>query len=684
MTIQPPKAKKINRELTIHGHTRIDPYFWLNQREDPEVLAYIDAENDYTNQVTAHFKEFQDSLFEEIKGRIKEKTESLPYKLGNYFYYHRFDEGLEYPIHCRKKENLEAEEEILLDVNKLAEGEPYFSATGLRISENDNILAFSTDNVGRRIYTLRFKDLTTGEFLPDVIENVTGNATWADDNKTIFYTVQDQETLRSYRVYKHILGTDSKQDQLIYEEEDETFNLSVGKTKSKKIITINSHASLTSEIRFLPADNPNGEFKIVHPREREIEYHVDHFEDKFYILTNYEAQNFRLMSCEMNKSTKENWQEVIPHRKDVLLEDIDIFKEFLALEERFEGLTRIRIINWKTQEDHYLDFGEPTYTAGIDYNPDFDTKTLRYGYNSLTTPSSVFDYDMEKRTKELKKQQEVIGDFNPDNYQSERITATAADGVKVPISLVYRKGVTRNGNNPFYMTAYGSYGHSYDPYFSSVRLSLLDRGFVFAIAHIRGGQEMGRWWYDDGKMLKKKNTFTDFIACAEHIIKENFTTSEKLVVSGGSAGGLLMGAVVNMRPDLFKIVVADVPFVDVVSTMLDDTIPLTTGEYDEWGNPNEKKYYDYMLSYSPYDQVEAKQYPNMLITSGLHDSQVQYWEPTKWTAKLRDLKTDQNLLLLKTNTDAGHGGASGRFERLKEVAFEYAFIIDLLGIKKAL
>ncbi|MBX2841172.1 MAG: S9 family peptidase [Flammeovirgaceae bacterium] len=684
MTIQPPQAKKINKELSIHGHTRVDPYFWLNQREDPEVLAYIDAENDYTNQVTAHFKDFQDSLFDEIKGRIKEKTESLPYKLGKYFYYHRYDEGLEYAIHCRKKESLEADEEILLDVNKLAEGESYFSATGLRISENDNILAFSTDNVGRRIYTLRFKDLITGENLPDTIENVTGNASWADDNKTLFYTVQDQETLRSFRVYKHILGTDSKKDQLIYEEKDETFNLSVGKTKSKKIITIISHATLTSEVRFLHADNPNGEFKIVHPREREIEYHIDHFEDKFYILTNYEAQNFRLMSCDMEHSEKENWTEVIPHRKEVLLEDIDIFRDYLAVEERFEGLTKIRVINWKTKEDHYLDFGEPTYTAGIDYNPDFDTKTLRYGYNSLTTPSSVYDYDMDKRTKELKKQQEVIGDFDPKNYQSERITAIAEDGVKIPISLVYRKGVNRDGSNPFYMTAYGSYGHSYDPYFSSVRLSLLDRGFVFAIAHIRGGQEMGRWWYDEGKMLKKKNTFTDFIACSEHIIKENFTTSEKLVVSGGSAGGLLMGTVVNLRPELYKIVVADVPFVDVVSTMLDDTIPLTTGEYDEWGNPNEKEYYEYMLSYSPYDQVESKAYPNMLITSGLHDSQVQYWEPTKWAAKLRDLKTDNNLLLLKTNTDAGHGGASGRFERLKEVAFEYAFIIDLLGIKKEL
>ncbi len=679
-----PIAEKKPKLLSIHNHDRVDPYYWLNERENQEVLDYIDAENDYTDKMMSHTTEAQDKLFKEIKGRIKEKDESVPYKISDFYYYYRYEEGSEYPIHCRKRETLEAEEEIILNVNELAKDKPYCAATGLKISNNANLLSFSTDYVGRRIYTLRFKDLQTGEMLNDTVDNVTGNVIWANDNKTIFYAKQDETTLRSYQVYKHVLGTSVDQDELIYTEEDETFSVGISKTKSKAFILIESHATESSEIRFISADSPNDDFVIFQPREKELEYSFDHYEGKFYILTNYKAKNFRLMSCPIKETSKSDWQEIIPHRENVLLEDIEIFSEFLVLEERSEGLTNIRIIRWDNSQEHYLDFGEPAYSAGTGYNPDFNTKWLRYSYNSLTTPSSVIDYHMETKEKVVKKEQEVLGDFNKDNYISERVFVESHDGAQVPLSLVYRKDLKDKPdpliNAPLYLTGYGSYGFSYDPYFSSVRLSLLDRGFVFGIAHIRGGQEMGRKWYDDGKMLKKKNTFEDFISCAGWLIEQGYTAPDKLVINGGSAGGLLVGAVMNMRPEMFKIVVADVPFVDVVTTMLDDSIPLTTGEYEEWGNPNEEKYYRYMLSYSPYDNVEQKQYPNVLVTSGLHDSQVQYWEPTKWVAKLRDLKTDSNKLLLKTNTDAGHSGASGRFESLKDVAFEYCFIFDLLEI----
>ncbi|UZR95429.1 S9 family peptidase [Chondrinema litorale] len=679
-----PIAEKKPKLLSIHNHDRVDPYYWLNERENQEVLDYVDAENAYTDKLMSHTTEAQDKLFKEIKSRIKEKDESVPYKIGSFYYYYRYEEGSEYPIHCRKRETLEATEEIILNVNELADGKSYCAATGLKISNNANLLSFSTDFVGRRIYTLRFKDLQTGEMLNDTVDNVTGNVIWANDNKTIFYTKQDETTLRSYQVYKHVLGTSVDKDELIFTEEDETFSVGVSKTKSKAFILIESHATESSEIRFVSADSPNDDFVVFHPREKELEYSFDHYESKFYILTNYKAKNFRLMSCPVKETAKSDWQEIIPHRESVLLEDIEIFSEFLVLEERSAGLTNIRIIRWDNSQEHYLDFGEPAYSAGTGYNPDFNTKWLRYSYNSLTTPSSVIDYHMETKEKVVKKEQEVLGDFNKDNYISERVFVESHDGVQVPLSLVYRKDLKDRPdsliNAPLYLTGYGSYGFSYDPYFSSVRLSLLDRGFVFGIAHIRGGQEMGRKWYDDGKMLNKKNTFEDFIACAGWLIEQGYTAPDKLVINGGSAGGLLVGAVMNMRPEMFKIVVADVPFVDVVTTMLDDSIPLTTGEYEEWGNPNEEKYYHYMLSYSPYDNVERKQYPNVLVTSGLHDSQVQYWEPTKWVAKLRDLKTDSNKLLLKTNTDAGHSGASGRFESLKDVAFEYCFIFDLLEI----
>ncbi|MTI33475.1 S9 family peptidase [Xanthovirga aplysinae] len=680
--VSAPKAKKEAKELTIHGHSRIDNYYWLRNRESEEVLDYLKNENEHTKSQLEHTEALQEKLFEEIKGRIKENDESVPYKLDDYYYYTRYEEGLEYPIYCRKKGSLEAEEEIMINANKLAEGHEFFSMRSVNVSPQQNLGAFAVDTVGRRIYTIRFKNLETGEILKDEIPAVTGNMAWANDNKSLFYTRQDQETLRSNKIYKHILGTDSSKDELIYEEKDETFGCYVYKTKSKEYLVIGSYSTLSTENRILKADNPKGKFKIIQPRERDLEYSINHFEDKFYILTNYKAKNFKLVECPVNKTTKENWKDVIAHRDKVLLENVEIFKNFLVVDERKEGLTQLRIINWKDKSEHYLDFGEPTYTAYISYNPDFNTQELRYGYSSMTTPNSTFDYNMVSREKELKKQTEVVGDFDPANYVSERLFATTSDGTKIPMSIVYRKGIKKDGANPTLIYGYGSYGNSIDAYFSSSRLSLLDRGFVFAIAHIRGGQEMGRHWYEDGKLLKKKNTFTDFITCSEHLIKEGYTNKDKLFAMGGSAGGLLMGAVVNMRPDLYRGVIAAVPFVDVITTMLDESIPLTTGEYDEWGNPNDKEYYDYILSYSPYDNVEAKDYPNMLVTTGLHDSQVQYWEPAKWVAKLRELKTDDNLLLLHTNMEAGHGGASGRFKRFKETAMEYAFILDLAGHKE--
>ena len=686
-----PIAKKIEKILNIHDHTRVDAYYWMNDRENPELIEHLNHENNYSEDTLAHTKEFQEKLFQEIKGRIKEQDESLPYQLGDYLYYYRHEEGQEYPIYCRKLVgNLSIDlhtqavtdtqypEHIILDVNKLAEGHAYFVASGLKASTNHQLLGFATDQIGRRIFTLKFKDLATGEMLADEIPETTGNYVWANDNKTIFYTKQDQETLRPHQVYRHTLGTAIEADELVFTEENDSFWIGLQKSKSKSYIFISSQATVSTEYYYLNADTPNTEFQSIQARERELEYFVDHFEDHFYILTNYQAKNFQLVKAPIDQSQKEHWEVLIAHRDDVFLENIEIFRNHLVLEERKVGLIQLRVIRWEDQQEHYLDFGEPTYTSGIDYNPGFETDWLRYSYNSLTTPNSTYDYQMETREKLLKKQQTILGGFDTAHYQSERIYATALDGVQIPISLVYRKGFKKDGTAPMYLTAYGSYGLSYDPYFSATRLSLLDRGFVFAIAHIRGGQEMGRAWYEDGKLLKKKNTFTDFISCAEHLIAQRYTSTNLLVGNGGSAGGLLMGTVANLRPDLFKVLVADVPFVDVVTTMLDDSIPLTTGEYDEWGNPNEKAYYEYMLSYSPYDQVTSKDYPHLFVTSGLHDSQVQYWEPTKWVAKLRELKTDENLVLLYTNMDAGHGGSSGRFQKIKEVVREYAFIFHVL------
>ncbi|MES2854155.1 MAG: S9 family peptidase [Bacteroidota bacterium] len=678
-----PVAKIIPKSLEKHNETRIDNYFWLNDRENPEVIDYLNKENTYYDAMTAHTKDFQKELFEEMKGRIKEDDQSVPYLYNGYYYITRFEKGQDYPIYSRKKGSLSANEEILFNCNDLAKGHSYFQLGGLSVSPDNKFASFGIDIVGRRIYTIQIKNLETGEILSDKIENATGNSVWANDNKTIFYTRQDKVTLRSDKVFKHKLYTDAADDVLVFNEKDDTFNVSVSKEKSRKYIVIGSGSTLTTEYRILNSDTPDGEFVVFQPRVRGLEYSISHFGDSFYILTNKDkATNFKLMKTPENATAKENWKDIIAHRKDVLLEDIEIFRNYLVVEERSNGLNHIRIMPWSGAGEYYLPFGSETYNAYTTTNVDFDTDILRYSYQSLATPSSVIDFNMKTKEKEIKKEQEVLGGkFDKNNYIEERVWATATDGTKVPISLVYRKGLKKDGNNPLLLYAYGSYGVTMDTYFSSTRLSILDRGFVFAIAHIRGGEDLGRQWYEDGKLLKKKNTFTDFIDCSKFLIQEKYTSPKHLYAEGGSAGGLLMGAVVNMAPELYNGVIAQVPFVDVITTMLDDTIPLTTGEYDEWGNPNVKKYYDYMLSYSPYDNVKAQKYPNMFVSTGLHDSQVQYWEPAKWVAKLRTQKTNDTVLYLNTNMDAGHGGASGRFEALKELAKEYSFLLDLEEIK---
>jgi len=675
----PPRATKIEKILEMHGDSRTDYYYWLNERENPEVISYLEAENQYTQESLSHTEDFQKKLYDEMIGRIKQTDESVPYKLNGYWYYTRYEEKKEYPIYCRKPESLDNPEEILIDVNVLAEGHAFFDVAGLSISPDNKILAYGTDTLSRRIYTIHFKDLVTNDMLEDTIENTTGGCSWAADNQHVFYSVKDEQTLRSHQIFRRKLG--EPVSTLIYEEKDETFNTYVYKSKSKKYMIIGCDSTLTSEYRILEANNPTGEFRIFEPRKRGHEYGIAHFEDRFYVTTNDNAKNFKLMVTPEKKTGMKNWKEVIPHREDTLLEGIELFKNYMVVDERRNGLTQLHIINQIDQSEHYLDFGEAAYSAGASVNPDFDSEWLRFSYTSLTTPNSVFDYHMPTREKKLLKQQEVVGGYNPSEYNTERLYATATDGTQIPISIVYKKSFDKKEETPLLLYGYGSYGATMDVYFSSVRLSLLDRGFTFAIAHIRGGQELGRHWYDDGKLLKKTNTFTDFIDSAKFLIVNHYTSPRHLYAMGGSAGGLLMGAVVNMSPELWNGIVSQVPFVDVVTTMLDDTIPLTTGEYDEWGNPNEKEYYDYIKTYSPYDNVVAKDYPTMLITTGLHDSQVQYWEPAKWVAKLRELKTDNNRILLYTNMEAGHGGASGRFEKLKEVAMEYAFLLDLEGIR---
>lgn len=694
MTLQPPKAKLIEEQITTHDDTRIDNYFWMRlsdtqkNAETPDaqtqdVLDYLNAENDYRAATMKHTEALQKNLFDEIKGRIKEDDASVPVKDNGYIYYTRFEKGQDYAFYCRKKDEVGAEEEVMLDGPKMGDGQPYFAIGGTSISKNNQYLAYGVDLVSRRQYTLHFRDLKSGEILQDKIENTTGGATWANDNKTIFYTKKDPITLRSFQIFKHVLGTDQNEDILVYEEKDETFGCSVYKTKSSDYIMIGSWQTLSTEYRFIDANDPNGEWNVVQLRERDLEYSVDHFGDHFYIVTNLDAKNFRLMKAPVSDPSKENWEEVIAHRDDVLLEGIDIFKDHLVVSERKAGLNQLRVINWTSKDEHYISFKDPAYMTYTFDNPDFNTTTLRYAYTSLTTPNTVYDYDMTSREQEQMKQQEVMDpEFNPKNYVSERIFVKARDGVEVPVSIVYHKNTKKDGQAPLLLYAYGSYGASMDAYFSSVRLSLLDRGFIYAIAHIRGGQEMGREWYEDGKLLNKKNTFYDFIDCGKALIEKRYTSNEHLYAQGGSAGGLLMGAVINMEPKMWNGVIAAVPFVDVVSTMLDESIPLTTGEFDEWGNPKDEEYYHYIKSYSPYDNVEKKDYPNLLVTTGYWDSQVQYWEPAKWVAKLRELKTDNNLLLMHCNMDVGHGGASGRFERYKEVAMEYAFFLDLEGINK--
>ena len=682
--IQIPKAKIIPHTLETQGQVRTDNYYWLNQRENPEVIEYLNQENDYYQQSTAHTKDFQKDLFEEMKARIKEDDESVPYFYNGYFYITRFEKGKDYPIHSRKKGNLGAKEEILFDCNEMANGFTYFNLAGLSISEDNTMCAFGVDTVSRRQYTIQIKNLVSDEILPVKLENTTGGSTWASDNKTLFYSRKDEVTLRADKIYKHKIGTAADKDSLVYFEKDETFDVSVYKSKSKKYVIINSSSTMTTEYQMVLSITPDAKFKVFQKRTRGLEYSMSHFGDHFYIVTNKDkATNFKLMKTSESATSKENWVDVIVHREDVLLEDIDIFKDFLVVSERFNGLNHIRIMPWSGKGEYYLPFDSETYMAYTTTNLDFDTGILRYGYQSLATPASVIDFNMKTTAKTLLKEHEVLGGkFDKNNYIEERIWATAKDGTKVPISMVYRKGIVKNGKNPLLLYAYGSYGVTMDCHFSSVRLSLLDRGFIYAIAHIRGGEDLGRKWYEDGKLLKKKNTFTDFIDCSQYVIDEKYTSSEHLYAEGGSAGGLLIGAVINMTPELYNGVIAQVPFVDVVTTMLDETIPLTTGEYDEWGNPNNKKYYNCMLSYSPYDNIISQEYPNIYVSTGLHDSQVQYWEPAKWVAKLRVFKTNNNQLYLDTNMEAGHGGASGRFEAIKEIAKEFSFLLDLEGIKK--
>ena len=681
--IQPPFAKIIQKNLENFGVDRIDNYYWLNDRENPEVIDYLTKENEYYHEMTAHTKDFQKELFEEMKGRIKEDDESVPYLYNGYYYITRFEKGKGYPIYSRKKGSLSAKEEIMFDCNELAKDQSYFQLGGLSISPDNKLAVFSTDTIGRRIFTIQVKSLESNIILEDKIEKVTGSAVWANDNHTIFYSSQDEVTLRSDKIFKHKLGSNQTDDVLVYFEEDDTYNVEIAKSKSRKYLAIESASTLTTEYRILNADNPDGKFKIFQKRIRGVEYSINHYKDSFYIMTNADkAENFKLMKTAETATSKKNWIEVVAHREDVLLEDIEIFANYLVVEERSNGLNRIRIMPWSGIGEYYLPFESETYTAYATTNVDFDTEILRYGFQSLATPSSIIDFNMRTKAKEVKKEQQVLGGkFDKNNYQEERAWATANDGTKIPISMVYRKELKKDGSNPLLQYAYGSYGHSMDATFSSTRLSLLDRGFIFAIAHIRGGEDLGRQWYEDGKLLNKKNTFTDFIDCSKFLIEQKYTSPEHLYAEGGSAGGLLMGVVVNLAPELYHGVIAQVPFVDVVTTMLDDSIPLTTGEYDEWGNPNNKKYFKYMLSYSPYDNVKKQQYPNMYVSTGLHDSQVQYWEPAKWVAKLRTLKSDTNQLYLDTNMDAGHGGASGRFEALKELAKEFSFLLNLEKIK---
>lgn len=690
-SLKAPVADKVPHELFDN---RTDNYFWMRLSDEQKnaatpdeqttkVLDYLNKENEYSKEILKNTEGLQKTLYSEIVGRIKKDDESVPYLDNGYYYYNKYSEGSEYPVYFRKKGSLESPAEVLLDVNKLSAGKSYCSVNNLSVSRDNKILSYGVDYISRRRYTLNFMDITSGTLLPDKIENTTGEAVWAADNKTVFYITKDKSTLRSDKVFRHKIGTPVDKDVLIYDEKDEIFSVNLSETKSRKFVLINSTQTLTTETRYLDITKPDGEFKVFEPRSLNHEYSIDHLGNEFFIRTNSDgASNFKLMKTPQGKTSKENWTEVIPHRSDILLEKFELFDNFLVVAERIKGLNNLRIINTKNTGEHYLNFGEEAYTSGISINPNPDTEVLRYNYSSLTTPNSVIDYNMVTKEKKVMKEDIILGGFDKDNYESKRLWAKATDGTLVPVSIVYKKGFVKDGKSPLLLYAYGSYGASTDPGFRSTILSLLDRGFVYALAHIRGGSEMGRYWYEDGKLLKKKNTFTDFNDCAQFLVNEKYTNSNKLFAMGGSAGGLLMGAILNMRPELYKGVIAAVPFVDVVTTMLDETIPLTTFEWDEWGDPRKKESYDYMLSYSPYDQVKAMNYPNILVTTGLWDSQVQYWEPAKWVAKLRTMKTDKNILVMNCNMVAGHGGASGRFERYRITALEYAFILDVAGIKQ--
>jgi len=678
--LTPPVAAERPHRFDEFGTVRIDQYYWLKDRNNPEVIKYLEDENAYTKAVMAHTEALQGRLYDELKGRVLQNDQSVPFREGNYFYYTRLVEGKNYPIYARKRGSVSAPEEIMIDANALAEGKATFLIRGWDVSSGEDLLAFAVDTTGGRVSSIRFKNLRTGEMLSDVVPRSIGGIAWAEDNRTLFYTKPDSVSVRPYQVYRHNLGTPAATDQMVYEDKDETYYVGVSKTKSRAYIMIQSSQTMATEYSYIRADQPDAPFRILIPRERGHEYYANHFGDYFYILSNDHAKNFRLMRTPVARPGRDNWEEVIPHRADVLLEDFEFFRDYLVLTERKDGLVQLRVRPWTVggQNEYYLDFGEPAYLAYVSTNLEFNTPVLRYGYTSLTTPSSTYDYDMKTRQKTLLKRDQILGGFDPANYVTERFFTTARDGARVPVSLVYRKGIARPA--PLLLTGYGSYGSSSDPTFSSDRLSLLDRGFVFAIAHIRGGSEMGRAWYENGRQLQKKNTFTDFIDVADDLIRRGYTASNRLFARGASAGGLLMGAVVNMRPELFRGVIAGVPYVDVITTMSDSTIPLTTGEYDEWGNPHDSTFYRYMLSYSPYDNVQRKAYPNLLITAGLYDTQVLYVEPAKWTARLRAMKTDNNRLILRTNMEAGHGGASGRYKRWHDVAFEYAFLLDLAGL----
>lgn len=680
-TANPPKAKIVTHTDTTFSDVRSDNYFWLRERRNPDVRDYLEAENKYTEQMMRHTKPLQKALYKEMVGRIKETDESVPYQMGAYFYYSRTEQGKQYRVHCRKKGSLQAPEEILIDENKLAEGHKYFRVGVFQVSPDQSLLAWSVDTTGGEKYTIYFKNLKTGEILPDQIPDTYYSLAWANDNKTVFYNILD-EAMRPYKLFRHRLGTEAKNDPLVYEEKDEKFFLRIGRSKSGRYLFMDLHSQITSEIRFLNADAPQGKFKVIAPRKNKVEYSVGHQGKYFYIRTNDNAVDFRLVRTPVNRTANRYWQEIIPGREKITISSFELFKNYLVVFEREKGLDKIRFKKNDQTDFSALTFDEADYSVWPVDNRDYNLSVLRFGYSSLKTPRTVYDYDMVSKQRVLKKQQEVLNGYDPQQYVTERLFVAAEDGAQIPVSLIYKKGMKKDGSNPLYLYGYGSYGINIEPYFSVSRVSLLDRGFVYAIAHIRGSSTMGRMWYENGKLLHKKNTFSDFIACAEYLIAEKYTNSEKLSIAGGSAGGLLIGAVLNMRPDLFKAAAAHVPFVDVINTMLDPSLPLTVIEYEEWGNPHIEKYYRYMKSYSPYDNVQAKAYPNILITAGLNDPRVQYWEPAKWTAKLRALKTDKNLLLLKTNMGAGHGGASGRYSRLKEIAFEYAFILDRLGIAK--